>query len=307
MVVAGRASAAARFYELELQKLLIDFEKVALFTTHPTALGTYRERRLRQYLRDFTPMQLSLSTGFAVDPALDASDMSGPRSRQIDCLVYDETRRHPELRTDDYVVVRPEAMFAAIEVKSALTFYKEEMKVGGDPSHYPLSRFDVRFRWAGTLVDALRNVKSTRDVCRSRNNNIFFGVFGYAATFSWNTLYSALDNGDLQCQLGLNHVDDFPPVICVPAKFVINISPYDFLEQAPHHDPAVSHFNIVESTDEAPAYPLQFFTTYFLNSLGAALNGEMPRGGGINSGGSRAPVRIWSHHFDLDSKGHEDQ
>lgn len=301
-----KMGTSARYYELEQQKLLLDFEKVALFTKHPTSLGTFRERRLRQYLREFTPMQLSLSTGFVVDanPAIDA--IAERVSRQIDCLVYDETRRHPELRTEDYVVIRPEAMFAAIEVKSTLTFYQEEMKNKDDTAKYPLERFGKKFRWAGTLVDALINIKSIKDVC-TEGSKAFFAVFGYTANFDWKVLHQALDNRELQQQLGLNHVDDFPPVLCVPGKFLINISPYDWLEHNPHHDPSVSHFNALIATDEAPAYPLQFFTTYFLNSVGAALNGTVPQRGGINSGISSGSVGMYGHHFDLNSEGYEDQ
>lgn len=188
---------AAKFYEIEQQKLLLDFEKIALFTSHPTSLGTYRERRLREYLRDFTPMQLSLTTGFVVDGSPETGFVSGRMSRQIDCLVYDSTRLHPELRTDDYVVIRPQALFAAIEVKSSLTFYQQAMEKGGDPSKYPLQKLGKHFRWAGTLVDALENIKSIKDVC-ARKQGVFFGVFGYSANFDWRKVYEALDCGELQ-------------------------------------------------------------------------------------------------------------
>jgi len=299
-------SATSRYYEIEQQKLLLDFEKVALFTQHPTSLGTFRERRLRQYLRDFTPLQLSLSTGFVIQSSPDAGVITERVSRQIDCLVHDESKRHPELRTDDYVVIRPDAMFAAIEVKSTLTFYREDMKDKDDPAKFPLERIGRRFRLAGTLVDALVNIKSIKDLC-SEKAMPFFGVFGYTATFDWRSFYNALDDGQVQEQLGLQHVDDFPPAICAPGKFCIHISPYDWLEPNPHHDPFRSHFNVVTATDAAPAYPLQFFTTYFLNSVGCSLNGAHPPRGGVNSGVCKGPVGMFGHHFDLSSNGYEDQ
>ncbi|WP_175853466.1 DUF6602 domain-containing protein [Burkholderia anthina] len=116
--------SAKRFYEIEQQKLFLDFERIALFTKHPASLGTFRESRLRQYLRDFTPKQLSMGTGFV--SAFDTQAESGEftQSRQIDCLEFDETQRHPELQADGYVIIRPEALFAAVEIKSNLTLYK---------------------------------------------------------------------------------------------------------------------------------------------------------------------------------------
>ena len=61
---APRTDEIIRYYEIEQSKLLLDFEKVALFTDHSTSLGSFRERRLRQYIREFTPSQLSVDTGF---------------------------------------------------------------------------------------------------------------------------------------------------------------------------------------------------------------------------------------------------
>lgn len=234
-----------RFYEIEQQKLLLDFEKVSLFTSHPTSLGTFRESRLRQYLRDFTPKQLSMGTGF-ISACEQDGIVSDRQSRQVDCLVFDESQRHPELRTDDYVIIRPEALFAAIEVKSELTFYKQVSKKDSDPKDFPLTRDNEKFRWAGTLIDALKNIKSIVDVMPHDNRRFFCGVFGYSSSFDLNTLYNALDNGDIQKQLGLTHIDEFPSAICVPDKYFINFSPYDFLESAPHHDSSTSFMNVIQ-------------------------------------------------------------
>lgn len=41
----------AAFYEIEQEKMLLDFRKIELFTRHPGSRGTFRERRLKQYLR----------------------------------------------------------------------------------------------------------------------------------------------------------------------------------------------------------------------------------------------------------------
>jgi hypothetical protein len=298
--------SAKRFYEIEQQKLFLDFEKVALFTRHPTSLGTFRESRLRQYLRDFTPKQLSMGTGFvsAFDTLSESGDFA--QSRQVDCLVFDETQRHPELRTDDYVIIRPEALFAAIEIKSELTLYRQIAKASDNVEQFPLTRIDERFRWAGTLIDALQNIKSVQDAISTTGRGAFLGIFGYNSSFDIHTFFNALDNGDIQQQLGLNHIDNFPPVICVPGKFLIHLSPYNFLETAPHHDSFTAFMNVIEPLKESKAYPLQFFTTFYLNQVGGILTGTAPIGGGLNSGSS-SPIKIWSKHFDLDTEGYEDQ
>jgi hypothetical protein len=296
--------SSRRVYEIEQQKLLLDFEKIALFTDHPTSLGTFRESRLRQYLRDFTPRQLSLGTGFV--SSFEHGDVL--QSKQIDCLVFDETRTHPELRTDDYVIVRPEAFYAAIEIKSELTFYKKSWKSGEDKTKFPLQRGGEQFQWAGTLIEALVNIQSIVQTVGEEAAKCFFGVFGYQSSFLSRTLAEALDNDEIQKQLKIKHINELPRMICIPGKCAMNLSPYDFAENAHHHDPYISFLNVLEAQSGTPAYPLQFFTTYYLNQIGAKLSGKLPKNGGLNSASTEGEtVKIWRQHFDLNSEGFEDQ
>jgi hypothetical protein len=53
-------------------------------------------------------------------------------------------------------------------------------------------------------------------------------------------------------------------------------------------------------------YPLQFFTTYYINQVNFELTGRKADEGGLFSaiGGQ---VSLWRHHFDLNSEGYEDQ
>jgi hypothetical protein len=294
-----------RFYEIEQQKLLLDFEKIALFTRHPTSLGTFRESRLRQYLREFTPKQLSMGTGF-VAVSKNAGVVCDTQSRQIDCLVFDETKRHPDLRTDDYVIVRPEAMYAAIEVKSELTLYKKKGPKSGVSKDFPFRDGDQSYRWEGTLIDSFQNIKSVADNMPLIKKGYFSGVFGYSSNFSLKTLYLALHSGELQKQLNIRHIDELPPAICVPGKYFVNFSPYDFLESSPHHDPYVSFMNTIEAMGNSTAFPLQFFTNFYLNQISYSLTSEQPLGGGLNSSASDA-VLITRQHFRLNSEGYEDQ
>jgi hypothetical protein len=107
------ADEIIRYYEIEQSKLLLDFEKVALFTEHPTSLGSFRERRLRQFLREFTPSQLSVHTGFVSDWNPNSGKIVDRQSRQVDCLVFDAQTLRPLLQTDDYAIILPQALYAA--------------------------------------------------------------------------------------------------------------------------------------------------------------------------------------------------
>lgn len=295
-----------RFYEIEQQKLLLDFEKISLFTRHPTSLGSYRESRLRQYLRDFTPRQLTLGTGF-ISVCTTNGLVSDSQSRQIDCLVFDETRRHPELRTDDYVIVRPEAVYAAIEIKSDLTFYKQKGQSSIPCDDFPFVGDGQSYRWAGTLVDALQNIKSVEtNRIVSATKGYFSGIFGYSASFSLSTLFWALDCGQLQKQLHIDHVDALPHAICVPGKFLIHFSPYDFVETSAHHDPNISFMNTITATKSSAAYPLQFFTNFYLAQITYSLTSEISGNSGLSSSGSDV-IGICRQNFELCSSGHEDQ
>jgi len=304
---SSQANQIKRFYEIEQAKLILDFEKITLFTTHPTSLGSFRERRLRQYLKDFTPRQLSVESGFVSTWEPLSGRITDKQSRQIDCLVFDATKRQMLLATDDFAIIEPESLYAAIEIKSSLTFYREKSPSGKKTAEYPLGiTDDDGFRWAGTLVDALKNIASLSSVIDRKTAGIFQGVFAYNMNFDWNNLYHAFDNNELQTQLGINHVDQLPHGICVPGSLFISFSPYDMFETAPHHDEWTSHFNYIGALGEAPAYPLQFFTTYFTNQVNLKLTARPADSHGLFSATGSA-VEIWSHHFDLNSAGYDDQ
>ena len=101
--------------------------------SHYPSLGRYKERLLSQLIRDYIPSQFEVGTGFVLFPHEDSSPPGGPEyhdplnqsafavSRQCDILVFDSTTVPPVFRDDDFVVVRPEAVSAVIEVKGSLT------------------------------------------------------------------------------------------------------------------------------------------------------------------------------------------
>lgn len=297
----------AIFYEIEQQKLLLDFKKIELFTRHPGSLGTFRERRLRQYLRDNTPNQLTIGSGFISRSLPLSGNVVDSQSRQVDCLVFDEMKHVPHLRTDDYTIISPDALYAATEIKSSLTLFRQFAPDDRTSNDYPLKDTEGKFyRWAGSMVDAFNNIKSVCDACQGPPEAVFTGVFSYGIEFKLGSLYHAFDNGELQRQLGLKHVDELPGIICVPGKAVIVFSGRDMFETCPHHDKWTSFINVIETVEESSAYALQFFTTLYYNQIHHKLRDAVPERGGRFSA-NNATIKYWSRHFDLNSEGYEDQ
>lgn len=72
--------------------------------------GNYRESLIRSYLRDILPQPSAVGTGFVVDN-------ENYSSMQIDIIVYDP-RIPPLFKSDELVVVVPEAVYGLIEVKT---------------------------------------------------------------------------------------------------------------------------------------------------------------------------------------------
>jgi len=262
-----------QFYEIEQSKLLLDFEKIALFTKHPGSLGAFREARLRKYLKDLTPGALSVGSGFV--------------------SVWDD----------------PNSIYAGVEVKSSLTFFKQYAKKGESHQEYPLGPEEGKFRWAGTMIDAMRNIASLKGICDlipEVSQGVFFGVFSFNIEFDVHNLYHALDNGEIQLQLGIRHVDELPGLISVPNRVCVLFSGWDMLERSPHHDVTTSFMNVIESVEPNRAYPLQFFSTMFTNQIRSKFSHRTPDVGGLFSmKGVATKISRW--HFDLNSEGYEDQ
>lgn len=293
MQKTSQETAVQRFYEIEQQKLMLDFEKVALFTSHGPSLGAFREHRLRQYIRDFTPHSLEIGSGFVTRTLEGSGRLIDDQTRQIDCLVYATKDRQPVLQTDDYVIVEPEAVYAAIEVKSVLTLHRGKY-VPDEPR-----------TWSGTMIDALRNIASVARVLGPIRPTVFLGIFAYDMSFDWRRLYEGLDDRSILNELEIDHLDLLPNAICVTGKAIIAPGAQDFTETAPHFDPYRSHFNYIGAKKSAPAFPIQMFSTWYTNQVPHRLSGRIADRGGLFAVTS-ATVEIFSHHFDLVCTGHED-
>jgi hypothetical protein len=107
-------------------------ERVIRGSHHPS-LGRYKERLLAELLREYIPRTFEVGTGFVLFPHEDVSPPGGALhhdplnqsafaiSRQCDLLIFDASSVPPVFRDGDFVVIRPDAVRAVIEVKGALT------------------------------------------------------------------------------------------------------------------------------------------------------------------------------------------
>jgi len=114
----------------------IDMLERVIQSSHYPSLGRYKERLLARVIRDSVPRNIEVGTGFILFPHENLSPAGGSQhydplnqsafsiSRQCDILIYDVSDVPPVFRDEDFVIIRPEAVRAVIEVKGSLT-YKE--------------------------------------------------------------------------------------------------------------------------------------------------------------------------------------
>jgi hypothetical protein len=82
---------------------------------HNYSSGVFREGLIRNFLTTVLPQSISVDSGFVY-----GFDQM-PNSRQIDILVWDSGRHAAVYRTREFVIIPPEAVIAAISVKTALS------------------------------------------------------------------------------------------------------------------------------------------------------------------------------------------
>jgi hypothetical protein len=98
---------------------------------HYPSIGSYKEQLLIKALRDYLPRRIEVATGFVLflrDPEqnemhehFDKLNQSAfDVSKQCDLIVFDSSEYAPLFRDEGFVVVRPEAVLAIIEVKGSL-------------------------------------------------------------------------------------------------------------------------------------------------------------------------------------------
>lgn len=110
----------------------VDLLERLIGNSHYPSLGQYKERLLADAIRDFLPRTVEVGTGFVMFPHADRNPPAEGQfhdplnqsafaiSRQCDILIHDVAKYPVIFRDGDFVVVRPEAVRAVIEVKGSL-------------------------------------------------------------------------------------------------------------------------------------------------------------------------------------------
>lgn len=281
------SSTIAKFYELEARKITADGEKISLFTGHSGTLGTFREARLKQYLRDHIGDAFTISEGFVTRHDPDGEDIYDTSSRQIDALVYDGTLSPPLLRTNDFVVVVPSAVAAVVEVKSDLTLTKR--RTSPPPTGFPFKDAKGGFIWDGTLVGALVNVIRAIEVLEEAGiprDSYFAGIIGYGGS-TLGQFAEAMKSGQLLQQLGVKKLDALPNDICVLEGKWFAFSAYKWTEtpeqdHSDGSDPAWAF--LLESDAKATGGSLQLFTAELDFAVHVSRGNQPHTMGGLRSG-----------------------
>lgn len=298
----------ATFYDLETEKLIADGKKVALFTNHPGTLGAFREARLRQYLIDHVPAGYKASSGFISYADTTSDNISDKSSRQIDCLVYNCTNQAALIETADFVCVEAASAAAIVEIKSDLKLSRSYAPKNGPPCpDFPYNDGQgLGYRWAGTLVDALLNIKSAVEVMAEsgkKREHYHASIFAYKGN-ELDQLEAALTSGELVDQLGISTLDEFPDCICVLTSGWWGLEAYEDVEhpesEFPDYDDQKSWL-IKTVGDNLKGLPLQSFTAYFSRLL-EGQTGINPRVGGLRSGIGRT-WQSQNIQFDLPCPG----
>lgn len=280
------------FYELATRKLKADSETVTLFTKHPGTVGAFREARLRAYLKDHVGRRFHVGQGFISFHTTRGEDISDSSSLQIDCLVYDPLDRPVLFETADFACVDPSATAAAIEVKSTLSIYRKRTSAGSED--FPFSDEKGRYRWSGSLVDALNNVAAAISVMEAAGRprrEYFAGILAYEGP-NLNLFQQALESGELLKQLEIMDLDQLPDCVCVLGQEWWSFEAYPWNDVDPevdaiNYDPENSFWIRVAETDDGT--PLRFFTSYLSGVLDRWRGGTSEDSMGLRSGGGVLP------------------
>ncbi len=103
-----------------------------LGNAHHPSVGTFKENLVAELLRNAIPQRFAVGSGFVLFPTATGTAVSGPASdpmryhsfvlsHQCDVIVYDAANVPVVFRDLDFVIVRPEAVRAVIEIKGRLT------------------------------------------------------------------------------------------------------------------------------------------------------------------------------------------
>ena len=102
------------YFNLVSKEFEIRLNQIRQFIkNHNPSIGSFNEEILRKFLRDFLPKWVSVGQGFIMN-------QSGEMSHQIDILIYNSVFYAPLYSVNDLVVIQPESVIIAIEVKTKI-------------------------------------------------------------------------------------------------------------------------------------------------------------------------------------------
>jgi hypothetical protein len=114
----------AQFHSAEVETLLLKYRHVERLIgehAHHGSEGTFCEDLVREFLRQVLPRRFSVDTGFIRARPMEIGGETRFVSHQLDVIVQDTVDYSPLFRSNDFVVVLPDAVTAVIEVKKSLT------------------------------------------------------------------------------------------------------------------------------------------------------------------------------------------
>lgn len=95
------------------EQMRADLNKARTALTHPGLKGASFEQTFREFLREYLPRSLDVSTGVLIDAA-------GNSSRQLDVIISDAAKTPIFYKSGENRVIPVECTYAVIEVKACL-------------------------------------------------------------------------------------------------------------------------------------------------------------------------------------------
>lgn len=167
MAHSGNLSLAD-FYSADAEALLAKYRQIEHLigrSHHATSEGTFCEVLLKEFLRRTLPKEVSVDGGF-IRRVYDTDWRHGSKfplsseapiaTPQLDIIIHDTHGFAPLMRSEDFVVVLPEAVRAVIEVKKTLSW--------------------------NSLDESLANLTETTHLLRKWRNDphrVFTGIFAF--------------------------------------------------------------------------------------------------------------------------------
>lgn len=125
--------------------------RLSLFTKHGPEIGRSHEIILSNFLSRYLPKSVNVSTGFIYHPKFGVSP-------QIDVIIWNNADYAPLFNEGQLVVLRPDSVIVAIEVKTTL---------------------DKK-----SLISALRNLDLVSSISKQNNNHIWTCIFAFGGNIN---------------------------------------------------------------------------------------------------------------------------